>query len=136
MIGAIIVIILSMLFIFLYCELCLHEEIVVAGAIRGVKGRWFTLDDSSHKSLNIKEIGLTKGGSIVVYFTFAAEKIHTFHVTTDERFANRGYFVGAAVSGKFAKITIFQNENGTIKKIHAHKIDCPLCNLWVYGLFS
>ena len=124
------------LVLLVYPALRLQPEIRVAGALRSIKGKWFAIDDATHTPVNIDKITVTDGGSIVVYFAFEAQKIHTFHVSPDERFANRGYFVGAAVSKKFAKITIYQREDGIIKKVPAYLIDCNLCNFWVYGLFS
>ena len=74
----------------------------MAGAIRGIKGKWFGIDDGKHTPINIEKITITKGGSILIYYDLTTETIHTFHVTLDERFAGLGYFVGAAVGNQFA----------------------------------
>ena len=112
-----------------------EERYVVAGAIRGGQNGWFAINDKSHTSINIKEVTVTKGGSIVVYFKFNAKKIHTFVVTTDERYASHGYFVGAAVTSNLAKITIYKRDAELISKVPAQSLINDLGNLWIYGLF-
>lgn len=113
-----------------------QKEYVVAGAIRNVEREWIAIDDRTHKPINIDKITVTEGGSIVIYFKFKANTINTFLVTTDERFASLGYFVGAAVGSNLAKITIYQNKDGIIQKVPAHTINNDLGNFWIYGIFS
>ena len=126
---------LSVFFQIKSCNLA-DKRVEVAGTFRSIDDNgWLVISDKLHKPINIGRIKVRKG-YVLIQFTFAASKIHSFMVTPDETFVRAGYSFGASVYRDHVAIAVSRVIDGKVVPVDASSIRSRFGNFWIYGLFS
>ena len=109
---------------------------IVAGVLRSADERgWYAINDEEHRPINIGSVKAEKG-LIVVNYIKELGPINTFIAVPDETFAKEGFFLGASVNSKQARILVSKVEDGKVLTIDASTIRSKWGNIWIYGLFE
>lgn len=108
------------------------ETFATGGVLRNYGDGWTTIEDASHRSLNIHEVVTTrryievrqKGGDFTV----------TAIVTIDNNLAEHGITVGLTGGREIARLVLYDRDGALIDPRTIDVSSIPQSNLWFYTL--